>query len=166
MSLAFVVFLIIVALCGLPTRSRFVGRLAIRIRNEWSLLSQELQQRKTRLPFAIVLHFVAWAMGGAQLWMGGQALGIHIGLFQSIVMESVAYAGRAVLAFIPAGLAMQEGALIVGGLLFGFRPDQSLALALLFRLRDIVFGLPLAFWPVFERRRKRRVDGSPDLQCP
>ncbi|WP_084355842.1 lysylphosphatidylglycerol synthase domain-containing protein [Novosphingobium lentum] len=132
------------------------GRLRQRIEAELALLRAEIGRQRTGLPAAVALHFVAWAMGGVQLWMAGSAMGLPLTLFAALVMESAAYAGRAVLFFIPAGLAVQEAGLIVAGLAYGLTPAQSLALGLVLRLRDLLFGLPLLAWPLYEFRHRRR----------
>ncbi len=71
-------------------------------------------------------------------------------------MESAAYAGRVILFFGPAGLGSQEAGLVAAGLVFGLSPAQSLALGIVLRLRDVVFGLPLIAWPLAEFRRARK----------
>lgn len=129
-------------------------RLTVRIRAELELWKQDLGNQRRGFPAAIALHFCAWAMGGVQLWMIARALAIHLDLFPAIVIESVAYAGRAIAFFVPAGLAVQEAALVFAGLAYGLRPPEALAIALVLRLRDLVFGLPLLFWPLFEFRRR------------
>ena len=129
-------------------------RLAARIRAELALLKQELGKQGRGFPAAIALHFCAWAMGGVQIWMIARALAIHLNLFPAIVIESVAYAGRAIAFFVPAGLAIQEAALVFAGLAYALRPPEALAIALVLRLRDLVFGLPLLLWPLFEFRRR------------
>ena len=126
-----------------------------RLRAEWALLVAEFHARKGGLPLATLFHFLAWGMGGLQFWMAGHALGLGLTIFEAIAIESIAYAGRAVAFFIPAGLVMQEAALVAGGLAFGLAPEQSLALALVLRLRDVVFGLPLLAWPAYEYRHGR-----------
>ena len=104
------------------------------------------------MPLSTWLHFLAWIMGGVQVWMASHALGTGLSLYEAIAVESAAYAGRAILFFVPAGLVTQEAGLIAAGLVFGMSPAQSLALALVLRLRDVVFGLPLIAWPLFELR--------------
>jgi len=130
-----------------------------RLREEWVLLVEEFHARKSSLPLATCFHFFAWIMGGLQFWMAGNALGMNITIFEAIAIESIAYAGRAAAFFIPAGLVMQEAALVAGGLAFGLAPEQSLALALVLRLRDVVFGLPLLAWPAYEFRHSRMKAG-------
>ncbi len=126
------------------------------MRAEFALLAGEMRQQKAGLPLSTGLHFLAWIMGGIQIWMAAHALGYDIGPYEAIAIESAAYAGRAILFFVPAGLVTQEAGLVAAGLVFGLTPAQSLALALVLRLRDVVFGLPLLAWPLYEYRHARR----------
>jgi hypothetical protein len=136
-------------------------RLARRIREEWKLLAAEFHAQKAGFPLATALHFIAWIMGGVQVWMAARALGLDIGLYEAIAIESAAYAGRAILFFVPAGLVTQEAGLVAAGLVFGLAAPQALALALVLRLRDVLFGVPLLLWPLFEFRHGRKRKGDP-----
>ncbi len=150
---------LLVAVIAVAIWLRFGARsaFAARLREEWHKLIDEVRSQRSGMPASIVLHFIAWLMGGVQVWLAALALGYDIGLFEAIAIESAAYAGRAVLFFIPAGLVAQEAGLVAAGLLFGLSPAQSLALGLAMRVRDLVFGLPLLAWPLFEMRRQRSV---------
>lgn len=132
------------------------GALAARLRDQWRKLAAEARAQRGGMPLSTGLHFLAWIMGGVQVWMAAQALGTGLSLYEAIAIESAAYAGRAILFFVPAGLVTQEAGLIAAGLVFGMSPAQGLALALVLRLRDVVFGLPLIAWPLFELRSARR----------
>ena len=140
----------------LRARDGFAGRFAAWIRGHAGLLLAEMKTQKAGLPAALALHFVAWIMGGVQIWMAAQALGFDIGLYEGIALESAAYAGRAILFFIPAGLVTQEAGLVAAGLIFGLAPAEALALGLVLRLRDVVLGAPLLAWPLHEYRHARK----------
>ncbi len=131
-------------------RSR--SALAIRIRAEIAKLRAEYHRQKHGLPLCTLLHFAAWIMGGVQIWMAAEALGFDLTLFEAIAIESAAYAGRAILFFIPAGLVTQEAGIVAAGLVFGLAAPQSLAIGLVLRLRDLLFGLVLVIWPLIEWR--------------
>ena len=130
------------------------SRLSIRLREEWHKLAAEAHQQKSGLPRSILLHFLAWVLGGLQIWMAAQALGFELTLFEAVALESAAYAGRAIFFFIPAGLVTQEAGLVAAGLVFGLTPAQSLTLALVLRLRDVVTGAALLLWPLMEWRSR------------
>ena len=148
--LAFVLWLLA------QSRDGLTGRFAAWARGHAGLLLVEIRTQKAGLPASLGLHFVAWIMGGVQIWMAGRALGFDLTLYDGIALESAAYAGRAILFFIPAGLVTQEAGLVAAGLVLGLSPAESLALGLVLRLRDVVLGLPLLAWPLHEYRHARR----------
>jgi hypothetical protein len=112
------------------------------------------------MPAAIVLHFIAWATDGVQVWMAASASGFGLGLYGALVMASAAYACRILLAFVPAGLVAQEAGFVAAGLVFGLSAPQSLTLSLVLRLRDVLLGAPLLAWPAFEYRHGSRTRES------
>lgn len=126
------------------------------LRGQWTRLRADWASRRRGMMVAIALHFIAWSIGGFQLWAAAHVLGIPLDLFPAIVIESAAYVARAVIFFIPAGLAVQEGALILACAAFGIGTVPALALALVLRLRDIICGLPLLYWPLLEYRHLAR----------
>ncbi len=132
------------------------GRFIVRIRAEAARLRADWATRRRGMAIAIVLHFLAWSLGGVQLWAAARVLGLPLDLFPAIVIESAAYAARAIIFFIPAGLAVQEGALILACAAFGIGTVPALALALVLRLRDVICGLPLLYWPMLEYRHHAR----------
>ena len=157
------IVMVVVALLGIAmligwiaVRSAGPSRLIERIRTEWTKLRADWTTRRRGMVIAIILHFIAWAIGGLQLWAAAQVLGIPLDLFPAIVIESAAYAARAIIFFIPAGLAVQEGALIFACAAFGIGTVPALALALVLRLRDVICGLPLLYWPMLEYRHIAR----------
>lgn len=128
----------------------------VRLRAEATRLRADWTSRRRGMAIAIVLHLLAWAVGGFQLWAAGRVLGLPLDLFPAVVIESAAYAARAILFFVPAGLAVQEAALLVACAAFGIGTVPALALALILRLRDVVCGLPLLGWPLLEYRHHKR----------
>ena len=132
------------------------SRLVDRLRTEWAKLRADWATRRRGMVIAIMLHFVAWSIGGLQLWAAAQVIGIPLDLFPAIVIESAAYAARAIIFFIPAGIAVQEGALVLACAAFGIGTVPALALALVLRLRDVICGLPLLYWPMLEYRHIAR----------
>jgi hypothetical protein len=127
-----------------------------RLRIEITLLRREMRRQHGGFPAAIAFHFCGWGMGGLQLWMASRALGMPLSPFAALAIDSVAYAARGIVFFVPAGVVLQEAGLVGAGLVFGLAPAQALALGLVLRLRDVVFGVSLLAWPVLEWRRNRR----------
>ena len=144
---------------GLRARGTGGGHLD-RLRAATARVRADCAGRRRGMAIAILLHLIAWSVGGFQLWAAARVLDLPLSLFQAIVVESAAYAARAVMFFVPAGLAVQEGALVVACAAFGIGAVPALALALVLRLRDVVCGLPLLIWPLLEYRHHRRARAS------
>lgn len=149
----------LVACAAMLLRTGRGRRWIAHVHAEWHLLKAELDHQKAGVPLSVGLHFLAWIMGGVQIWMAAQALGLDVGFYEAVAIESAAYAGRAILFFVPAGLVTQEAGLVAAGVLFGLTPAEALAIGLVLRLRDLVFGLPLLAWPLYELRHLRKVKG-------
>jgi hypothetical protein len=128
------------------------SRLARRLREEGTLMRHELARQRGGMPASILLHFIAWFAGGVQLWMAAAAMGLELGFWPALAIDAVAYAARGILFFVPAGLVLQEAGLVGAGLAFGVPAADALALGLVLRLRDVVFGAALVIWPVMEFR--------------
>src|SRR5205807_652323 len=77
-----------------------------------------------------------------------------LGFVDCFILESLGQAARSAAFIIPGGLGAQEGAfLLIGGAL-GVPPDFALALSLVKRASQLLFGIPmLAAWPFLERHR-------------
>ena len=125
------------------------------LRIEALLLRRELRRRWRGMPLAIVLHMLGWGLSGAQLWLAGWVFGFKLSLFGALALEGAASSSRILLFFIPGGIGTQEAAIVAAGLAFGLSPTQSLALALVFRLRDLAFGLGLLWWPIAEYSQRK-----------
>jgi hypothetical protein len=128
-----------------------------RVRVEFALLRREMRRQHGGFPAAIGFHFFGWAMGGVQLWMAARVLGTPLSPFAALAIDSVAYAARGIVFFIPAGVVLQEAGLVGAGLVFGLAPAQALALGLVLRLRDVVLGVSLLAWPVLEARDQKKL---------
>ena len=155
---ATLIFLLVVILLAMRAKGSVLDRLVARVGRELALVWADIRRHGRGFAAAFSLHVGAWAMGGVQLWMIAAALGLEVSLFHAIVIESIAYAARGIAFFVPAGLVIQESALVLGGLAYGLTPTQSLAIGLVLRLRDLVFGLALVAWPLLELGRKQNVE--------
>jgi uncharacterized membrane protein YbhN (UPF0104 family) len=80
-----------------------------------------------------------------------------IALLDAIMIEGLLSAARTVGFLLPAGLGIQEGALLLLCGWAGVPGQVALALALVKRARELGVGLPgLAIWAVLERPKLRR----------
>jgi putative membrane protein len=113
-----------------------------------------------RLLLAGMHHLMAWSLGAFEIMVAAWALGYHLDLGQSYVVESLAQAIRSAAFFVPGALGVQEGGIVVLGQLFGVPPDIAISISLTKRVRELALGLPgLAAWQYEEwrLRRARRV---------
>ncbi len=136
------------------------SRMGRRLRAELHLLWRQIRRQRRGVPASIGLHFLAWIAGGVQLWMAAGALGLAMPFMEAMAIDSVAYAARGMMFFVPAGLVLQEASLVGAGLAFGLPAQEGLALALVLRLRDLVFGTALLAWPAMEWRARRSISSA------
>ena len=145
----------LVAGAALWLRRHGNARILRRLRVEFALLRREMRRQHGGFPTAIFYHFFGWGMGGVQLWVAARVLGFPLSPFAALAIDSVAYAARGIVFFVPAGVVLQEAGLVGAGLVFGLAAPQALALGLVLRLRDVVLGTSLLAWPVLEIRYQR-----------
>ncbi|WP_428311456.1 lysylphosphatidylglycerol synthase domain-containing protein [Hydrocarboniphaga sp.] len=105
----------------------------------------------------VLLAAAAWEFSGLVLgafenWIALRLLGHPVDLLTALSLEAAVQAARHLLFVMPAGLGVQEAALLMVAPLLGLSPDQAIALSLCKRLRDLLFGVPaLLSWPLLER---------------
>jgi putative membrane protein len=113
-----------------------------------------LYRQPLGLALGFALHSLAWVAGAGQVWLALQLMGHPLGFIDCFILESLGQAARSAAFIIPGGLGAQEGAfLLIGGAL-GVPPEYALALSLVKRASQLLFGIPmLAAWPFLVRRR-------------
>ena len=85
---------------------------------------------------------------------------------EALIIESLGHAARTAAFFIPGGLGVQDGALLLLGSAVGLGPDAGLVLALTKRLREVALGVPaLATGYVTEARRFTRGARAGKIPC-
>jgi putative membrane protein len=105
----------------------------------------------------IALHLVAWTCRAGEVWFALRMMGHPIGLLDAIMIEGLLGAARTAGFLLPAGLGIQEGALLLLCGWVGVPAPTALALALIKRARELGVGIPgLAAWGLAERRRFHR----------
>ena len=147
---------VLMALVWLAWRRLRTTRTGRRLQAETKLLGRELRRQRVGFPAAWALHVVGWGLSGVQVWLAAWAMGVPLGLWQALAIESAATSARVILFFVPGGLGMQEAAAVLAGLALGVPAPAALAFSLVLRLRDMVFGLALAGWPLLEWRASLR----------
>lgn len=115
---------------------------------------EAIYHRSGRVVMGVVLHFAAWIIGAAETWVGAALLGHPLLVWEVLVVESLVYALRTAVFFIPSGLGVQEGGYVAVGALFGLDPQSALALSILKRGRDLLLAVPaLLWWQAVEGKR-------------
>jgi putative membrane protein len=113
-----------------------------------------------KLPLAAAVtagHVVAWAARAGETYIALRLMGQEIGLLDAVMIEGLLSAARTAGFLLPAGLGIQEGALLLLCGWAGVPGHVALALALVKRARELSVCLPgLLTWAVLERPKRRR----------
>jgi glycosyltransferase 2 family protein len=141
---------------GLP----FTGRLAARFVRTGETATairaglDAIYRSPTVVAASSLLHLVAWIGSGVVAWVGLRLVGAQVDLAGAVGMESLLYAMRSAVPFVPNALGVQEAGYAVLAPLFGVSVEFALAFSLLKRARDVVVGVPvLLLWQAAEGRR-------------
>jgi putative membrane protein len=124
-----------------------------------------------RQPFGLALgfalHIIAWVAGAGEVWLALHLMGYPLSFVDCFILESLGQAARSAAFIIPGGLGAQEGALLLIGGALGVPAEYALALSLVKRAAQLLFGIPmLAAWPFLERRgAARRLDSPRAVGC-
>jgi putative membrane protein len=103
---------------------------------------------------ATFFHTLAWMPGTFQVWVALRYMGYDVGWPHAFVIESLSQVACAAAFVMPASLGAQEAAYMTMAGFFGVPPSAGLALSLVYRLRDVLFGIPgLLVWQWLEGRR-------------
>ncbi|MDB5987453.1 MAG: rane protein [Nevskia sp.] len=115
-----------------------------------------------RLIGCMAWQLACYVLGAFECWLALRLLGHEITPWAAITLEAMTQAVRHFIFFVPAGLGVQEGGLIVFGQLIGLPTDVAVALSLTKRAREVAFGLPaLISWQWLEGTRLRRLWSRP-----
>jgi len=121
-----------------------------------------LNQRHRELAKALCWQLAGLVSGTLEIWLALWLLGHPVPLWQALAIESLTQAARHVAFFVPAGLGVQEAVVLLLGQVLGIDAQVALALALVKRAREILFGVPaLLSWQWVELRRWRRARAEP-----
>ena len=114
--------------------------------------------RQTALCASVTLgHLLAWTLRSGEVYIALRLMGQDIGILDAIMIEGLLSAARTLGFLLPAGLGVQEGAILVLCAWAGVPGPVAVALALVKRARELGVCLPgLATWAVLERPKSRR----------
>lgn len=104
-------------------------------------------------------HFAAWVFSALEMMFTLWVLGTPVGFIDGVIFEAIGQAARNVGFFLPAALGAQEGGYFLGAEAIGKSASVGLAVAIIKRLRDIIFGVPaLLLWQWRELKKKKQRD--------
>jgi putative membrane protein len=118
----------------------------------------ELHRRGLDVFVAFCLKLAGWVLRVFETWLIMRLMGYPIGFDEAYIIESLTAAIRSAAFFMPGGLGLQEGGIMLLGHIMGFPPNVSIGLAVVKRVREIMTGLPgLATWSYLESRDLRHL---------
>jgi putative membrane protein len=168
-TVAVVIACAVPALCGFylvqrPVARRLVGALLARLvgEREWlsfgaidALYSRlgAIYANRIGLFAAASIHLTFWLFGALEVWVMLSSMGLPASYPEALVIESLTQAIRGAAFAIPGALGAQEGGLIAICAIFGVPADVAIAMSLIKRVPDVVFGVPsLLGWLMLEGR--------------
>lgn len=114
-----------------------------------------LAQRR-RIARALCWQLPGYLLGAFETWYALLLLGHPVSASAAVAIEALTQATRHATFIVPASVGVQEAAVILFGYVAGIGGDVALSLALVKRMREILFGVPaLLSWQWFEARRLR-----------
>jgi len=100
------------------------------------------------------LMLLSYLLGTFETWYALALLGHPVSLPSALAIEALTQASRHASFLVPAGLGVQETAVLLFGRLAGVGGEVALSLALVKRMRELALGIPaLLSWQWVEARR-------------
>jgi uncharacterized protein (TIRG00374 family) len=145
-------FVLVQAGGGLGGGGRLLGRLGSRV--GWAGAARYLQglgdldralaglyrHDRRRLVASAVVHAVAWATGGLEIYIVMRLLGADVSLATSLIIEAFAGGVKFASFMVPASLGALEGGYVAFFEAFGFTASAGLSFVLLRRLREMAWA--------------------------
>ncbi|WP_168787417.1 lysylphosphatidylglycerol synthase domain-containing protein [Paraburkholderia aromaticivorans] len=125
-----------------------------------------LMSRGGLLLRSFLWQFAGYSLGSLETYLALAMLDHPVSVTGALAIEAITQAVRHAAFFIPAGLGVQDAAVVLLAQMFGVDREVALSLALVKRVRELVFGCTaLASWQVAELVRERIVrSGSGSAQ--
>lgn len=121
-----------------------------------------LMRRTDLLAGAFAWQFAGYLLGAFETYWALALLGHPVSAGGAIAIEALTQAVRHAAFMVPAGLGVQEVAVVLLAQMFGIDREVGLSLALVKRMREVMFGcLALCSWQVAEIARGRRRSPEP-----
>lgn len=116
-----------------------------------------LMRRPGLLVSAFVWQFAGYLLGAFEAYWALALLGHPVSVGGAIAIEALTQAVRHAAFMVPAGLGVQEAVVVVLAQMFGADREVGLSLALVKRMREVIFGcIALGSWQIAELVRARR----------
>ena len=116
-----------------------------------------LMRRTGVLVSAFAWQFMGYLVGALETYWALALLGRPVSAGGAIAIEALTQAVRHVAFMVPAGLGVQEVAVVLLAQMFGIDREVGLSLALVKRMREVIFGcMALGSWQLAEIVRARR----------
>ncbi len=115
----------------------------------------EIYAQRNKLSVCFFWRLGGWIAKSGENWLFFSFAGVPISLQDAVILESISTAFRSAAFFIPGGLGVQDGSLLVIGSFLGLGADNVMALALVKRFRELGVGIPgLLWWLQIEGRNQ------------
>jgi putative membrane protein len=110
-----------------------------------------------RLTRTLAWQLAGYVIGSAETWFALKLLGHPVDIGAAIAIEALTQAVRHATFIVPAGLGVQEAGVMLFAHVAGVSGDVALSLALIKRMREIMFGVPaLLSWQWVEAHQLRQ----------
>ncbi len=114
---------------------------------------------------AFMWQFAGYVVGAFETYWALAMLGYPVSVGDAIAIEALTQAVRHAVFVVPAGLGVQEAAVVLLAQLFGAGHEVALSLALVKRMREVIFGCAaLGSWQLAELLRTRRYVGFSQIE--
>ena len=131
------------------------GRLAARLAAGAANIDRALAAvlvRRGALAGAAIWHLGGWVAQVGETWLILRLLGADVSWGEALVIESLSATARGIAFAVPAGIGVQESALVMLCGSFGIDLASALALGIIKRGRELVVGVPaIVAWAIAER---------------
>lgn len=118
-----------------------------------------LMRKTGTLVAAFAWQLAGYVLGALETYWALALLGHPVSVGGAIAIEALTQAVRHAAFMVPAGLGVQEAAVVLLAQMFGVDREVALSLALVKRMREVVFGcMALASWQWAELSRTRQRD--------
>jgi glycosyltransferase 2 family protein len=107
----------------------------------WGKVADYFWSNPRGFALSTLLFFLGWAAGTLEQLAAAYALGFHLTLAEAFAIEALLISVNMATFFIPVNVGTQEGAFAFIAPLFGLSSATGLALAVLRRVRDVVWIL-------------------------